>query len=104
MTDPDTEDGYPIPATEIRVEEEIRNSRFITTLAPADTGEAARAMIERVRAEFPDATTIAGPSLWARRGALSTPGRVTTGSREAPRGGPCSPCYSTPARAIWPRW
>ena len=56
MTDPDTEDGYPIPATEIRVEEEIRNSRFITTLAPADTGEAARAMIERVRAEFPDAT------------------------------------------------
>jgi uncharacterized YigZ family protein len=56
MTEPANEDGYPIPAAEIRVEDDIRNSRFITTLAPAETAEAARSLIERVRSEFPDAT------------------------------------------------
>jgi len=56
MTEPASEDGYPIPATEIRVEDDIRNSRFVTTLAPAETAEVARSLIERVRSEFPDAT------------------------------------------------
>ena len=56
MPGPGNEDGYPIPAGEIRVEEEIKHSRFITSLAPAQSAEAARAFIERVRAEFPDAT------------------------------------------------
>jgi len=56
MTAPGNEDGYPIPAGEIRVEEEIKHSRFITSLAPARSAEAARTFIERVRSEFPDAT------------------------------------------------
>jgi len=56
MTDPTSEDGYPVPVVEIRVEDEIRHSRFITTLAPAATLEAARSMIDRVRSEFSDAT------------------------------------------------
>lgn len=47
---------YRIPAAAHRVEEEIKRSRFITTLAHAPTIEAARAFIVGVRAEFPDAT------------------------------------------------
>lgn len=47
---------YPIPAAVHRVEEEIKRSRFITTLAHAPTLEAARAFIAGVRTEFPDAT------------------------------------------------
>jgi uncharacterized YigZ family protein len=47
---------YPIPAGRHRVEQTVRRSRFITTLAPAPTAEAARAFIDAVRAEFPDAT------------------------------------------------
>ena len=47
---------YPIPAGRHRVEEEIRRSRFITTVGPASTVEEARAFIDSVRQEFPDAT------------------------------------------------
>jgi uncharacterized YigZ family protein len=47
---------YPIPAGRHRVEESIRRSRFITTLAPAPNADAAHALIESVRQEFPDAT------------------------------------------------
>lgn len=47
---------YLIPAAVHRVEEEIKRSRFITTLAPAPTLDAARTFIANVRAEFPDAT------------------------------------------------
>jgi uncharacterized YigZ family protein len=46
---------YPIPAGQARVEEEIKRSRFITTLAPAATLEAARAFVAQVSAEFSDA-------------------------------------------------
>ncbi len=47
---------YPIPARRHRVEEEIRRSRFITTVDCAPTVEDARAFIQDIRAEFPDAT------------------------------------------------
>ncbi len=47
---------YPIPARTHRVEEEIRRSRFITTVGYAPTVEDARAFIQRIRQEFPDAT------------------------------------------------
>lgn len=47
---------YPIPARTHRVEEEIRRSRFITTLSYAPTVEAARTFIESIRTEFPNAT------------------------------------------------
>lgn len=50
------ESRYPTPAAVHRVEEEIKRSRFITTLAPAPTLEAARTFIATVRAEFPDAS------------------------------------------------
>lgn len=57
---------YPVPAKEHRVEERIRQSRFITTVARASTSDAAHAFIDRIRVEFDDATHncwafVAGP-------------------------------------------
>ncbi len=57
---------YPIPAGVHRVEEEIRRSRFITTLAPAPDEAAAREFVASMRTEFADATHtcwayVAGP-------------------------------------------
>jgi uncharacterized YigZ family protein len=48
------------------VEESVRRSRFITTVAPAPTADEARGIIDSVRQEFPDATHncwayVAGP-------------------------------------------
>ncbi len=47
---------YNVPAGETRVEQVIDRSRFITTLAPAGSPDAAREFIARVAAEFADAT------------------------------------------------
>lgn len=47
---------YQIPAKETRAEIEELKSRFIATLAPAFSVEAARAFIDRIRQEFPDAS------------------------------------------------
>jgi uncharacterized YigZ family protein len=57
---------YPTPAAQHRAEENVRRSRFITTVAPAPTADAAHAFIDGIRAEFPDATHncwafVAGP-------------------------------------------
>jgi uncharacterized YigZ family protein len=46
---------YPIPAQIHRIEEEIKRSRFITTLAYTPTVADARAFISTVSAEFADA-------------------------------------------------
>jgi uncharacterized YigZ family protein len=47
---------YLIPARETRVEIRVVNSRFIATVAPAFTVEEARALIERIKHEFSDAS------------------------------------------------
>ena len=47
---------YPIPGGNHRVEEEIKRSRFITTVAYTPTVEAAKAFIAEIKAEFGDAT------------------------------------------------
>lgn len=57
---------YLIPTQRSRSDLEIERSQFITTLAHAPTAEDARAFIETVRKEFPDATHncwafVAGP-------------------------------------------
>lgn len=57
---------YPIPAARHRVEQLVRRSRFITTVAHAATVDDARSFIDDVRAEFPGATHncwafVAGP-------------------------------------------
>ncbi len=47
---------YPIPAFTIRTEIIIKRSRFITTIASADTVDAARTFIRQIRDEMPDAS------------------------------------------------
>ncbi|HSJ13721.1 MAG TPA: YigZ family protein [Longimicrobiales bacterium] len=58
--------GYDVPAATTRVEDVVQRSRFIATLGAAADAEAARAFIDGVREEFPDATHncwayVAGP-------------------------------------------
>ena len=58
--------AYFIPTDTIRVEQEVKKSRFITTIGRAENKACAVAFIERVRIEFPDATHncwayVAGP-------------------------------------------
>lgn len=48
--------GYPIPAKTIRIENRVVNSRFIASIGPAQTVEAAKAFIAAVRQEMSDAT------------------------------------------------
>ncbi len=48
--------SYSVPLTEIRREHVVVNSRFIATLAPVPTIEAARAFLTRIRQEFSDAS------------------------------------------------
>lgn len=48
--------GYPVPASVHRVGQSIERSRFIATVTHAPTAGEARAFIDAVRAEFPDAT------------------------------------------------
>lgn len=47
---------YPVPGSRTRVEDEVKGSRFITTIARASTTEDARRLLESVREEFADAT------------------------------------------------
>lgn len=48
-------ESWPIPASPVTFTEEIKKSRFITLLAHTDGVEAAKAFVEFVRAEHPDA-------------------------------------------------
>ena len=63
---------YPIPAQETRTEIDVLNSRFIASLAPAFSVDAARDFIARIKTEFNDASHIVpafvigfGPSVTA---------------------------------------
>ena len=47
---------YHIPAEETRTEIEVKRSRFIATLAPVFSVDEAKAFIQRIKAEFSDAS------------------------------------------------
>jgi uncharacterized YigZ family protein len=49
-------DRYPVPAGRVRVEEDYKKSRFITTLAPVSNSDEANALRSEVRAELADAS------------------------------------------------
>jgi uncharacterized YigZ family protein len=51
-------DTYPVPDGIHRVEEVVRGSLFVTTVARAPDAEAARAFVERITTEYPDATHV----------------------------------------------
>lgn len=70
---------YPVPAGRHRSEERRERSRFIATVGRAGTVDDARALIEEVRGEFPDATHncwayVVGPPGDTRRIGLSDAG------------------------------
>lgn len=48
--------AYPVPAAHYRLETEVRRSRFITSVARANTVDTALAFIEQIRNEFADAS------------------------------------------------
>lgn len=57
---------YRVPAGNVRVEDRIEKSRFIASAARASSSDQARAFVDTLRAEFPDATHhcfafVAGP-------------------------------------------
>jgi len=47
---------YPVPARITRIENVVVNSRFIATIGRADTVDEAKAFIQAIRDEMPDAT------------------------------------------------
>jgi uncharacterized YigZ family protein len=47
---------YPVPAAEMRTETKVKNSLFIATAAPVNSVDEAKAFVQRIRAEFADAT------------------------------------------------
>lgn len=64
-------DAYPVPARIYRVEDVVRRSRFVTTVAHAPEAHAAHAFVQRIREEMPGATHhcwafVAGPPGSAR--------------------------------------
>ena len=48
--------SYPVPLHETRHEFTLSNSRFISSLAPVFSVDEAKAFIQRIKAEFPDAS------------------------------------------------
>ena len=50
-----TQNSYQIPAENIRIEQEIKRSRFITSIGRAADKHQANAFIERIRSTYPDA-------------------------------------------------
>ncbi len=48
--------GYLIPASTIRIENKVVNSRFIATIGPAFSVQEAKSFIAGIRAEMPDAS------------------------------------------------
>ncbi len=48
--------GYPIPASTIRIENRVVNSRFLATAGFAPSVDQAKAFITSIRAEMPDAS------------------------------------------------
>jgi uncharacterized YigZ family protein len=47
---------FLIPAEEKRAEHKVMNSRFVASIGPAESIDAAKAFLARIRAEFPDAS------------------------------------------------
>lgn len=46
---------YPVPAETVRVQTDEKRSRFLTTIERAESPEAAKAFVDKIKAEFPDA-------------------------------------------------
>ena len=88
MTAAPEDERYPIPARIHRAELSERRSRFLTTLANAPDAEAARAFIDRVRAELPDATHHCWAFVAGRPGSTRSVGMSDAGEPPGTAGRP----------------
>jgi uncharacterized YigZ family protein len=88
VSDRSDADGYAVPAAAHRVEAVIERSRFVTSLARADSADAARAFIDAVRAEFPDATHNCWAFLVGPPGTTATIGMSDAGEPHGTAGRP----------------
>ncbi len=84
----ETDQRYPIPAGVYRVEEEIKRSRFITTLEYTSTVEEARGFVDRIRAEFSDASHTCWAYLVGPPGSSGTVGMSDDGEPHGTAGRP----------------
>ena len=84
-------ESWLIPAAPVTVVEEIKKSRFITLLAHTDGVEAAKAFVESVRAEHPDARHHCVAWVAGARMILNSWVSLTTGSRRERQVNRCSP-------------
>lgn len=83
-------ESWLIPAEPVSFVEEIKKSRFITLLAHTDGVEAAKAFVESVRAEHPDARHHCVAWGLGRRMIHNSWGFPTTVNRRAR---PVNPCF-----------
>ena len=79
---------YPIPARTHRVEEEIKRSRFVTTIGYAATVDEARVFISQVSAEFADASHNCWAYLIGSPGSTSQVGMSDAGEPHGTAGRP----------------
>jgi putative IMPACT (imprinted ancient) family translation regulator len=90
-----------IPAHAVREEIRASNSRFIASLAPAESVHVARAYIAAIRAEMPDATHHVYAYVIGH-GATTTLG--TMASHRVPQGALRSPCSTVVGWVTWWSW
>jgi uncharacterized YigZ family protein len=79
---------YPIPGGRFRIEDEIKRSRFITTVQEAGSVEFAKAFIAGIREEFPDASHHCWAYLIGRPGESGTVGMSDDGEPHGTAGRP----------------
>ncbi|MDP6775219.1 MAG: YigZ family protein [Candidatus Latescibacteria bacterium] len=83
-----TDSRYPIPAGPHRSEEEIKRSRFITSVAHTPTVDEAKGLFDGIRAEFPDASHNCWAYLIGRPGSSGQVGMSDDGEPHGTAGRP----------------
>ncbi len=79
---------YPIPAGRVRVEDEVKRSRFITTLDTAVGVDAAKGLVEEVRKTYADASHNCWAFLIGPPGSTGTVGMSDDGEPHGTAGRP----------------
>ena len=79
---------YAIPGNRCRTDEEIKRSRFVTTVQQADNVDAAKGFIEEIRREFPDASHNCWAYLIGRPGDSGNVGMSDDGEPHSTAGRP----------------
>ena len=79
---------YPVPAGRVRVEDEVKRSRFITTLDRARDADSARVLVDEMRAVYADASHNCWAFLVGAPGTTGTVGMSDDGEPHGTAGRP----------------